>query len=184
MRRVHCLAAVAALLAAPEALAQGAPSRLTVGLHGGVRVAPGLALAGVIDLDLYLDRGRVLSLGPGLGVSFLGGDGGRPGQGQDLLLAVDVLRFKINVGSAGGRIRPTFYGGLGFSYASLAAVPGGTFPTETDLSAMLTFGAGMDIFLGRNVALSALGQPHFHLGGSRRVPDVWAELATGLRVGF
>jgi hypothetical protein len=147
-------------------------------------VAPGLALCGVIDLDLYLDRGRVLSLGPGLGVSLLGGDGGRPGQGQDLLLAVDVLRLKINVGNAGGRIRPVFYGGLGFSYASLGAVPGAPFPTETDLSAMLTFGAGMDIFLGRNLALTALGQPHFHLHGSRRVPDVWAELVTGLRVGF
>ena len=48
---------------------------------------------------------------------------------------------------------------------------------------MLTYGGCMDILLGRNVAISAPGHPQFHMSGSRRVPDAWAEIAVGFRPG-
>lgn len=158
------------------------PRWFSTSVNVGARIAPGLSPVAIWDADFYLDRGRMFSLGPGVGFSAFGGDGGRPGQQQDLLLSVDIVRAKYAVDGGGRTLRPVFYGGLGFSYAQLAAAAGAA--AETDLSPMLTFGAGMDIFLGRNVAISALGQPHFHLSGSRRVPDVWAEIALGLRVGL
>jgi hypothetical protein len=166
----------------------------------GMRVGPGAALHAMWDLDIYLSRDRSVSLGPGVGLSVLG-TGERQGTVQDLLVAADVLRLKLEVDESGGEWRPYLMIGGGFSWAKLPAqdvtgvavvgMDGMTTTTGTqrlpaleEFAPMMTLGWGADVFAGGTWGLALLIQTHFHLSGSARVPDVWADVALGIRFGI
>lgn len=167
------------------ARAEDEPTSISDGLYVGARVDPGVALLAGWDLDVYLRDDRAWSLGPGVFVAVLG-VGERHGMDQELLVAVDALRFEMQMSEAGGVWRPFVVVGGGASYARLRAQgePPARLPAAEKITALATIGGGADLFTGGPWALSTLVQARIHLWGSDRLPVVWLEIATGVRFGL
>lgn len=183
------------------ATARAAYPRLTTdGLYIGVRALPDAALLVAWDLDVYLMRNRLLSIGPAFSIAVLGGDAIRPARPQDLLLAVDVVRFKVGLNSPGGRFRPHFIVGGGFTYYMLpdhdeegvTVVPdeGGEPVTgsvhhsaESGFGGIMTLGAGADVFFSNYLGMAAYGVAHFDFSEGP-LPEAWFEMALGIRFGL
>jgi hypothetical protein len=201
MRRVHsalliltAVAPIAALLSVAllpsTAQADRRPRLASDAFYVGMRVDPGVGLLAAWDLDIYLQRDRALSLGPGISVAVLGTETSEGGRDQDFLLCADILRFKVGVNEPGGGWHPYFMLGIGFLYARLPAQPE-TFPLFThphpaleEFAGLLTFGAGADLFADGPWALALIWQNRYRLSGTSRIPDVWSELALGIRFGI
>jgi hypothetical protein len=200
-RRVASVAAaIGAVCAARDARADRRPTLATDGFYVGMRVDPGVALLAGWDLDVYLMRDRIISIGPGVTLGVLGSPAA-PGRQQDLQLAVDVARFKVGLNAPGGEWRPFAMLGAGFSYTRLAeqrvagvsVTPAGggaavsgeqVFPTLEEFAPIISFGAGADLFMNGPLGVTVLFASHFHPTGSPRVPDVWVDLALGIRFGL
>lgn len=184
-----------------SARADRRPNMATDAFYVGARVDPGAALVFAWDLDVYLLRNRALSIGPGVSLSLLGTPATQ-GRYQDLLVAADVLRFKVGVNSPGHEWRPFFLAGGGFSYARLpdqydtgvTVVPSTDhhgMPTVGDVhyaalerfAPMLTFGGGVDLFFDGPVGVTLLWSNHISLSPIPRMPDVWMEVSLGIRFG-
>jgi hypothetical protein len=212
MRRVHsvllqiaagavltAIAPIAALssiaLLPSTAEADRRPRLASDAFYVGMRVDPGVALLAAWDLDIYLSRDRALSLGPGISVAVLGTESTDGGRDQDFLLCADILRFKVGVNEPGGSWHPYFMLGIGFLYARMPAQTemfelGPMTPLTRpysqleEFAGMLTFGAGADLFADGPWALALIWQNRYRLSGSSRIPDVWSELALGIRFGI
>jgi hypothetical protein len=207
MRRVHSallvltvIAPIAATVLLPStAEADRRPRLASDAFYVGMRVEPGIALLAAWDLDIYLQRDRAVSLGPGVSVAVLGTEDNTDGHNQDFLLCADILRFKVGVNEAGGEWHPYFMLGIGFLYARLPAqeegirlTTGDPLPMEVtrqhpvleEFAGMLTFGAGADLFSDGPWGLALIWQNRYRLSGNSRIPDVWSELAIGIRFGI
>lgn len=160
----------------------------------GMRLDPGVALQAAWDLDIYLDRERSVSLGPGISIAVLGTEQ-EQGRDQDFLLCADVIRFKVGVNEPGGAWHPYFMLGVGFTYARLPAqtwVIDGmamppvarSYPELEEFAGLMTFGAGADLFSDGPWGLALIWQNRFRLSGSSRLPHEWMELAVGIRFGI
>ena len=169
----------------------------------GVRDGPGVGLTAAWDLDVYLLRNRVVSVGPGVAVTVLGTTPSSGGMAQNFYLAADVLRFKIGLNEPGHAWRPWILLGGGFSYTELpaqysrgvsvvpainhtgAATSGDVYyPSLSEFAPMLTVGGGGDYFVSGPIALTAMLQARLHLWGDDRVPDVSVEFLMGIRFGI
>jgi len=196
MRPIIQSLVAAVLLLVPVGAAQARQPRVASdAFYVGMRVEPGIALLAGWDLDVYLNSNRAVSIGPGVSVSVLGA-GERAGMVQDLLVAADVLRLKVQVNDPGGEWRPYVLAGGGFTYARLpeqvvegVTLSDGTMgdqrlPSLNEYAPMMTLGFGADWFAGGTWGLALLLQTHFHLSGTERVPVVWSEIAAGIRFGI
>ena len=194
MRRVHSglllsvLSVLPALMLLPStAEADKRPRLASDAFYVGMRVDPGVALQAAWDLDIYLDRERSVSLGPGVSVAVLGNEQER-GRDQDFLLCADVLRFKVGVNDPGGAWHPYFMLGVGFLYARLPAQVDETlmrmFDELEEFAGLMSFGAGADLFSEGPWGLALLWTSRFRLSGSSRLPSEWMELAIGIRFGI
>ncbi|MBI5516031.1 MAG: hypothetical protein HY909_19770 [Deltaproteobacteria bacterium] len=196
-------AALGAFLAvaawAPAARCDRRPTVASDGFYIGARVGPGTAFTGAWDLDVYLTRNRLLSIGPAVSLNILGRNA-PAGQEQELVVSGD-MRLKIGLNEPGGIFRPFVMLGGGFTYAELletrqagvSVTPPGSLmsvqgevlhPRLRQWSPMLTLGAGMDLFALGAVGFTTAFQTRFHLGGSDRLPDAWFELLFGVRFGL
>jgi hypothetical protein len=201
--RSHCVTALAfvATLAVPEAArADRRPTVATDGVYVGGRIEPGIALLAGWDLDIYLARGRQLSIGPGLSLAVFGTESNVAGRAQDLLLTVDVVRFKLGLGSPGAATRPFVMVGGGFSYVRLreelqhdALVLNAdhtwtrgdvAIPAVDGFAPIATLGAGVDVFPDARFGFTALMAAHIHPIGSDRMPLLWFDMAVGFRFGL
>jgi hypothetical protein len=203
MRRVHSallvltvIAPIAATVLLPStAEADRRPRLASDAFYVGMRVDPGIGLLAAWDLDIYLQRDRAVSLGPGISVAVLGTEDDTGGRNQDFLLCADILRFKVGVNEPGGEWHPYFMLGIGFLYARLPAqvepigeamgMPVTRNHVELEeFAGMLTFGAGADLFSDGPWGLALIWQNRYRLSGNSRIPDVWSELAIGIRFGI
>ena len=199
--RTASFALALVLLAPGQGWARDRPTVATDAFMIGTRLSPGAALVAAWDLDVYLSRDRAVSLGPSVSVAVLG-PAARNGAEQKLLIAVDVGRLKIGLNEAGGEWRPYLMFGGGFAYVHLPAqvdtgvefttpeAPGTIVTGDRhfgDLQkflGILSFGAGTDLFVGGPWALTLAMTTHVRLGKTARVPEVWEELAAGIRFGL
>ena len=183
--RVVVAALSICLVATSPVRADDEPTSISDGVYVGARIDPGVALLAGWDLDVYLRDDRAWSIGPGVFVAVLG-VGERAGMDQELFVAVDALRFEMQMSEAGGRWRPFVVIGGGASYARLRAQGEAPdrFEAAEKITALATIGGGADLFTGGPWALSTLVQARVHLWGSGRLPVVWLELATGVRFGL
>jgi hypothetical protein len=175
------------------ACADRKPTTATDGFFVGARLEPGVALLGGWDLDVYLVRDRSVAVGPGVTASVLSTTTSTPGQQQTFLLAADIVRLKIGP-SVTGDLRPFVTIGGGFSYARFAeqniTTSGSSmavalhYPSGEEFSPMASLGGGADWFLGGPVAVSLQMMAHYHIIGSSRMPDLWVDLAVGIRFGL
>jgi len=195
-----CLLALGLALASGVAEARDKPSVATDAFYIGTRLSPGAALLAGWDLDVYLTRDRAISLGPGVSVSVLGPETG--GTTQDIMVAVDVARFKLQVNSAGEEWRPYFMVGGGFAWVRQPAATEGdvtisigegpddtatgtrTFPARERFLGIVSFGAGADLFVGGPWALSLAAFTHARAGSIPRIPELWVDLVVGIRFGL
>lgn len=196
-----CLLALALGLGPAVAEARDRPSVATDAFYVGTRLAPGAALLAGWDLDVYLSRDRAVSIGPGVSVAVLGPDS-PAGTAQDILVAVDVARFKLQVNSAGDEWRPYFMVGGGFAWVcqpgdtegsvtiTIGEGPDDTatgarrYPARERFLGIVSFGAGADLFVGGPWALSAAVVTHVRAGDIARLPELWADLMLGIRFGL
>jgi hypothetical protein len=188
-------------LAPATADARDRPTVATDGFYIGTRLAPGAALLAGWDLDVYLMRDRAVSVGPGVSVAVLGPHA--PGGGrQDILLTVDVARLKLELNSAGEEWRPWVVVGGGFCWVRFPAQsddgvtvatgpdPGDTatgarsYPKAEEFLGVFTFGAGADLFVGGPMALSLAALTHVRASALERLPELWVDLAVGIRFGL
>lgn len=194
-------ASIAALAAAPrEARADRRPTLVTDGFYAGARLEPGIALSMAWDVDVYLRRSRAASVGPAVSVSVLNGLAD-PGRVQDVLVAVDALRFKLGPSLAGGEWRPFASLGAGFTYARLPAgertgvevipSPGAMpvrgsiqYPALEAFSPLISLGGGVDWFTDGPIALSGQIVGRLNPIGPERLPVAWLEVQLGLRFGL
>ena len=208
MTRARCrwiaaaLAALGSLSRAAPARADRRPTLASDGFYVGARLDPGVAMLAGWDLDIYLSRSRMVSLGPGASLSVLGTavSGGRQ---QDFLLTADVLRLKVGATTANGELRPFFLVGGGFSFVRLTdyvesnvtvttpGEPAGVTHTGDqhyvrveEFAPVVTVGAGTDLFTNGPIGITALLASHIRVVGSARMPDVWLDVAIGLRFGL
>jgi hypothetical protein len=199
MRGVAFVVFLAVAVGASTARADRRPTVASDGFYVGTRIGPGTGFNGAWDLDVYLTRNRLVSLGPSVGVSILGRNA-PAGQEQELLVTGD-MRLKIGLNEPGGIFRPFMMVGGGFSYVELLetrqtgvsvtpptggmAVQGEVLhPRLREWSPMLTLGAGLDLFALGAVGFTTAFQTRFHLSGTDRVPDAWFELLFGVRFGL
>jgi hypothetical protein len=121
---------------------------------------------------------------------------------QEILVAVDVARFKLQVNSAGEEWRPYFMIGGGFAWVRLPerneegvtiSTGGGpdddvtgtrSFAKVERFLGIFSFGAGADVFVGGPWALTLAMFTHVRGGDVERVPELWADLMLGLRFGL
>jgi hypothetical protein len=202
LARASALALVVGLALGPaEVEARERPSVATDAFYVGTRLSPGAALLAGWDLDVYLSRDRAISIGPGVSVAVLGPDT-PAGTTQDILVAVDVARFKLQVNPAGEEWRPYFMVGGGFAWVRQPAqvedgitVATGDGPDDTATGArrfparerflgIVSFGAGADLFVGGPWALSLAIFTHARAGDVERLPELWADLMLGIRFGL
>lgn len=166
----------------------------------GTRMNPNFALAVAWDLDVYLVRPRVVSLGPAASIAVLGTASG--GRQQDLLVTVDAVRVKVGPSLMSGALRPFAFAGGGFAYARLPAQtladvtvtptqPGalpvtGTqmFPAIDTFAGVISVGSGADWFSNGPLGVSSTFATHLRIGGSERLPEVWLEFTVGVRFGL
>lgn len=191
--------ALAVLLLPAAALARGRPGVASDAFYVGVRVAPGAAMNAAWDLDIYFDRDRAVSIGPGVSLAVLG-SGEPAGAEQELLLSADIARLKIGLNESGGEWRPFLMIAGGFSYTRLPAqsedivvTSGGgspmvtvtrSFPALNEFAGIFTFGAGFELWSDGPWGLTFINQSHFHIGGDDRIPVVWTEFSIGVRFGL
>lgn len=188
----------AALLLAPAAASARRPAVATDAFYVGTRLAPGAALTGAWDLDVYLTRNRLLSVGPSVSLSVLA-DSEPAGQAIDLFVGVDVVRIKIGVNEPGGAFRPFFLLGGGFYYAQFpeertqVRVAGAdgmpvtgevVLPEDDEFGGLVTFGFGADLFIDGPWALTLVSQNRARASTQDRVPELSTELLVGVRFGL
>lgn len=202
MKLKHTLLLVAALSLAPStAAADEFPTIASDGLFLGARLEPGAALLFGYDLDIYLTGDRFISLGPAVTFAFLDDNGVELGRRQDWLLTVDFLRLKVSLIGGEGEFRPYLFIGGGMTYASLPeqeteerdvlVLPDRTpatavvrYPQTEDFGAQISAGAGLDVYLIDNLALSMGLAAHVRVTDQERLPQTWAELLLGVRFGL
>ena len=196
-----CLVLIATFAAPGVASARREPRVASDAFYVGGRFGPGSSLTATWDIDVYLSDDRQLSLGPGATIAVLGGDF-PPGYQQDFQVAVDVLRFKVQVSNPGEETRPYFMLGGGFTYThfpeevvDLGSVivdpdmPGmlvpvmRTLPEQDAFVGLMTAGLGLDLFFGA-WGLALLFETRFRIGDESRLPEVWADLSIGIRFGL
>lgn len=176
------------------------PTVATDAFYVGTTIAPGAALTGAWDLDVYLTRDRMLSVGPGVSIAVLSGQ--EPaGQRYDLLLGVDVVRLKLGVNEPGGALRPFFTLGGGFYYVQfpeeVVGVTGSTgepgedpvtvsetLAEDDEFGGLLTFGFGIDVFVDGPWGLTVAGLSRVRISENDRLPEIWSELLLGVRFGL
>lgn len=185
---------------APSVALARRPTVATDAFYVGLGVSPGVSLTGAWDLDVYLMRDRMLSIGPGVSLSVLSDD--EPaGQAFDLLLAVDVVRLKIGVNEPGHAVRPFFVLGGGFTYAQFpeervtatgaTGEPGEEEVTVTrtlledeSFGGLVTFGFGVDLFINGPWGVTLAGLTRVRASDDDRLPQIWTELLLGIRFGL
>ena len=202
MRRAGLISGVILAIGAgaTDARADRRPTVATDAFFIGARVDPGWALVGAWDLDVYLRRDRIASVGPAVSLAILG-SGVPDGRQQDLLLAVDFLRLKIGPPVTGGEWRPFVTLGGGFVYARLpeqiatnveiTPAGGGTtvrgdrrYAAVEEFAPVITVGAGTDYFPNGPLGLTLQMLTRFHPTGDSRIPDAWFEIQLGVRFGL
>lgn len=205
--RALCLRAVmgAAVLVttawlAPATAFARRPTVATDAFYVGMDIAPGVSLTGAWDLDVYLTRDRMLSVGPGVALAVLSGE--EPaGQQYDLLLAVDVVRLKIGVNEPGNAVRPWFMVGGGFYYVQfpeeVVSVTGSTgdpmddpvtvsrtLAEDEEFGGLVSFGFGVDVFVDGPWGVTLAGINRVRISETDRLPEISAELLLGVRFGL
>ena len=192
---------LATLLGVSPATAQSYPTTASDGLFVGVRAEPGAALSLAYDLDIYLTGDRVLSLGPAVSFSFLSDSGSDFGRRQDALLQLDFLRLKVGLAGGNSRFRPHLLVGGGMYYAWLPeqrsaprdvfVLPSGEpataelrFESVEQFGAVLSLGAGLDVYLVDNFAIAIALVGHLRLSDEDRVPQFWSQALIGIRFGL
>lgn len=160
------------------------PTIVTDAFYVGARAEPGWALALAWDADFYLSSDRAVSLGPGISLTILSSDP-PSSRTQSLALAVDVVRAKVGLNSAGGLFRPFVLLGGGFAWTRFVQrieAPAGS--QDEAFTGLVTVGAGADVWSRGRWGVTTQLLTRLRAFGSERVPTAAFEFGVGFRFGL